>query len=230
VKRPRLAWGITIFCLVGALVLGFLYFRRAPLEAPETRLEVVTPSTSDPLSFAISPDGRRVAVSRTVQGNADVWLIDALRGVPSRFTFDAATDNFPIWSPDGSRIVFASTRKGPLDLFQKVSSGASGEELLLESSLEKAPLHWSPDGRFLLYGQVDPKTGFDLRALPLFGDRKPFPFVNTRFNENDGQFSPDWRWVAFQSNESGRYEVYVQPFPGPGGKSLVSTGGGIEPR
>jgi Tol biopolymer transport system component len=178
----------------------------------------------------LSPDGRRVAVDRTVQGNTDVWLIDAARGVTSRFTFDAAADAGPVWSPDGSRIVFSSDRKGSADLYQKASSGAGSEELLLESSLAKYPQDWSPDGRFLLYLQIDPKTGYDLWVLPLFGERKPFPFVNSSFDEADGQFSPDGRWVVYMSNESGRYEVYVQPFPGPGGKWQVSTGGGIEPR
>ena len=115
-------------------------------------------------------------------------------------------------------------------LYQKASSGAGMDKLLLESSLVKAPRDVSPDGRFLLYLQVDPKTSFDLWVLPLFGEHKPFPFVNTSFSEINGQFSPDGRWVAYQSDESGRDEVYAQPFPGPGGKELVSTGGGIQPR
>jgi serine/threonine protein kinase/dipeptidyl aminopeptidase/acylaminoacyl peptidase len=185
---------------------------------------------NDLLAPELSPDARRVAVNRTVQGNTDVWLIDAARGVPSRFTFDPAFDGYPIWSPDGSRIVFASSRKGSYDIYQKPSNGAGNDELLLRSSLNKYPNDWSPDGRFLLYMQMDPKTGFDLWVLPLFGERKPFPYVNTSFNENVGQFSPDGRWVAYESDESGRFEVYVQPFPGPGGKWQVSTGGGIEPR
>jgi Tol biopolymer transport system component len=93
-----------------------------------------------------------------------------------------------------------------------------------------APEDWSLDGRFLLYLQFDPKTGRDLWVLPLFGERKPFPFINSNFEESQGQFSPDGRWVAYHSNESGRYEVYVQPFPGPGGKWQISAGGGISPR
>jgi Tol biopolymer transport system component len=178
----------------------------------------------------LSPDGRRVAVVRTVQGNEDLWLIDGARGVPSRFTFDPAQDGHPIWSPDGSRIVFSSNRMGTFDLYQKASSGAGSDELLLESSIVKFPQDWSPDGRFLLYLQQDPKTGLGLWILPLFGERKPFPFVYTIFWKGNGQFSPDGRWVAYQSNESGRYEVYVQPFSGPGGKCQVSNGGGIEAR
>jgi hypothetical protein len=178
----------------------------------------------------LSPDGRRVAAHCSVQGNSDVWLIETGRGVASRFTFDAAADGWPIWSPDGNRIVFASNRKGNYNLYQKASSSAGNEELLLESSLAKYPNDFSPDGRFLLYSQIDPKTGSDLWVLPLFGERKQFPFVNTSFAERNGQFSPDGRWVVYESNESGRVEVYVQPFPGPGGKWQVSTGGGIEPR
>jgi serine/threonine protein kinase len=178
----------------------------------------------------LSPDGRRLAIDRTVQRNADVWLIDTMQGVPSRFTFDGAADSFPIWSPDGSRIIFCSNRKGSFDLYQKASSGAGDDELLLESALDEFPNDWSPDGRFVLYVQVEPKTGFDIMVLPLFGARKPYPFVNTSFSEGNAQFSPDGRWVAYQSNESGRSEIYVQPFLGPGGKWQVSTNGGIEPR
>jgi Tol biopolymer transport system component len=178
----------------------------------------------------LSADGRSLAVDRNVQYNADVWLIDTTQGVPSRFTFDAAADSFPIWSPDGNRIIFCSDRKGNVDLYQKASSGAGNDELLLQSSLDKFPNDWSPDGRFLLYVQVEPKTGFDILVLPLFGERKPYPFVNTSFSEGNAQYSPDGRWVAYQSNESGRSEIYVQPFRGPGGKRQISTGGGIEPR
>jgi Tol biopolymer transport system component len=101
---------------------------------------------------------------------------------------------------------------------------------LLESSQAKQAFDWSPDGRFVIYRTVDPKTNYDLWILPLHGDRKPFPFLVTRFQELDAQFSPDGRWVAYASNESGRFETYVQPFPGPGGKWQVSDNGGVQPR
>jgi serine/threonine protein kinase len=203
------------------------WFDRAGKEAGT----IGAPDANDLLNPELSPDGRRVAVWRTVQGNEDLWLIDTERGVPRRFTFDPASDGYPIWSPDGSRIAFGSDRKGAIwNLYQKASSSAGGDELLLESSLAKFPRDWSMDGRFLLFVQVDPRTLGDLWVLPLFGERKPFPFVNTSFQESHGQFSPDCRWVAYISNESGRFEVYVQPFPGPGGEWQVSTGGGIEPR
>jgi serine/threonine protein kinase len=181
-------------------------------------------------SVALSPNGRRVALSRIVRGNSDIWILDVDRGVPTRFTFDPALDNNPIWSPDSSRVAFRSNRSGPFDLFEKTASGAGVERPVLTSPQIKTPVDWSSDGRFLLYSLLDAKTVQDLWALPMTGDRKPFPVVQTPFTERNGQFSPDGRWIAYDSNESGRFEVSVQPFPGPGGKWQVSTGGGVTPR
>jgi Tol biopolymer transport system component len=146
----------------------------------------------------------------------------------SRFTFDPADDRYPIWSPDGTRVVFASNRNGPYDLYQKPANGSGNEEVLLQSADFKRPNSWSPDGRFILYwaGQ----NNGDLMVLPLTGDRKPFPFLSTPFNEQQGVFSPDGKWLAYQSDESDRFEIYVRPFPGPGGQSQVSIGGGHSPR
>jgi Tol biopolymer transport system component len=169
-------------------------------------------------------------VDRIVQGNRDVWLIETERGATSRFTTDAAMDAHPTWSPDGSKIFFGTTRKGTWDIYQKASSGASNDEPLLVSSLAKAPWDVSPDGRFLLFFQLDPKTGHDLWAQQLLDGNKPIPVANTSFSEVIGQFSPNGRWVAYMSDETGRYEVYVQPFPDPGDRCMVSTGGGITPR
>lgn len=179
----------------------------------------------------LAPDGRRVAASLfdPAQRARDIWLFDVARGLRTRFTFDAGDETTLVWSPDGSRVVFNARRKGPLDLYQKASSGAGAEEELLTDGLDKYPMGWTPDGRFVLFAVTAPKTGVDLWVLPLFGDRKPFPFLQTRFNEV-GSFSPDGRWIAYSSNESGRYEVYVAPFPGPGGKWQVSTAGGDWPR
>ena len=181
-------------------------------------------------SAELSPDSRQVAVSRGNQNNTDVWLIDVLRGGKTRFTVDAAIDEYPIWSPDGTQIAFASNRKGVYDLYLKPSSGARGEQLLLESAQAKFTEDWSRDGRFVLYVEAGAKTGWDLWALPMVGDRKPMAVMNSPFEERSGKFSPDGRWVAYQSNFSGRFEIYVQPFPGPGGKLQVSTAGGTFPR
>jgi Tol biopolymer transport system component len=141
----------------------------------------------------------------------------------------------PVWSPDGSRIVFDLPVNG---LYLKAASGAGKEELLLKSSGPTSPDDWSRDGRFLLYSAFDPKTGYDLWVLPdpgrAPGDRKPpTPVIQTQFNERQGQFSPDSRWIAYVSDESGRPEVYVQPFPassGGGSKVKISGDGGDQPR
>jgi serine/threonine protein kinase len=178
----------------------------------------------------LSPDGKHVAVQRTVNGNIDVWLVDTARGARTRLTFDPAFDQRPIWSPDGSRVVFVSTRTAVYNLYWKLSSGAGADELLLESDQIKVPCDWSPDARFLLFRNTDPQSGFDLWVLPFSGDKKAFPFLKTPFEEQRGQFSPNGKWIAYDSNESGRFEIYVQPFPGPGGKVQISTEGGAQPR
>ncbi len=181
----------------------------------------------------LSPDGKRAAVmiADAQTGRSDIWLYDVARGLRTPFTFDPGKGIAPfIWSPDGSHIVFTSNRKGHFDLYQKAADGAGSEELLLESSLDKYPSSFFPDGRFLLYYTNDPKTRTDLWVLPLSGDQKPFPFLPTEFIETNGQFSPDGRWIAYESDESRRREIYVAPFPGPGGKRQISTAGGSYPR
>jgi Tol biopolymer transport system component len=188
------------------------------------------PDSFNPTAPSVSPDGRRVALHRTVDGNQDVWFLDVERNLLSRQTSDPAVDNSPIWSPDGRRIVFGSSRKGGMNLYEKPAAGAGPEELLLATQEIKGAVDWSSDGRFLLYRSLDAKTSYDLWALPLDGDRKPFPVVRTDFDERDGQFSPDSHWVAYQSNESGRFEIYIQPFPGPGSRERISTEGGAQVR
>jgi eukaryotic-like serine/threonine-protein kinase len=158
---------------------------------------------------------------------SDLWLSDASGAKIERFTFDRANNTFPIWSPDGSRIIWASTREGMHHLYQKAASGSGQEELLLRSDYPKSPSHWSRDGRFIIYQQTEPKTKRDLWVLPVTGDQKPFAFLQTPANEEERRLSPDGRWMAYVSDESGRYEVYVQSFPSRGGKRQVSTGGGI---
>jgi Tol biopolymer transport system component len=195
-------------------------------------------TVGDPVSAvsqaSLSPDGRRAAVQRRVAGNIDIYLLETARAGLNRFTVDAADDIFPIWSPDGGRIVFSSTRKRGLDLYLKSASGTGTDELLLETPQIKAASSWSQDGRFLLYLSADPATGFDIWALPMDGNRKSFPVIQTKSNERLAQFSPDGRWIAYESDESGRYEIYLQPWSdsrgNAGGKVPISTGGGAQVR
>jgi dipeptidyl aminopeptidase/acylaminoacyl peptidase len=181
---------------------------------------------------ALSPDGKRIAVERLdpQTGSFDIWLLDSVRATVLRLTFGSSNQTHPVWSPDGGRIAFTSDRDGTSNLYQKTSSGAGSEELLLRSGTAKYAMDWSPDGRFIAYESQDPKTGTDLWVLPLLGDRKPVPFLQTGFNEGQGQFSPDGRWMAYVSDESGRGEVYVQTFPASGGKWQISAAGGAYPR
>jgi Tol biopolymer transport system component len=173
----------------------------------------------------LSRDGRRIVTG--VGDPADLWFEDIPRRVATRMTFDPADESNPVWSPDESRIFFASQRTGGGDIYQKPSAGGA-DELLFSSKDVKAPTSVSPDGRYLLFQNLSPTTKWDLLLLSL-ADRKVTPFLATPFDENHGEFSPDGRWIAYASNESGKFEVYVQPFPGPGGKWQVSTAGGTSP-
>jgi dipeptidyl aminopeptidase/acylaminoacyl peptidase len=180
----------------------------------------------------ISPDGKRVAldIADHQSGNVDVWVYQSTGGVATRLTSDAAIDAGPVWSPDGEKVAFMSLRPSHPDLYQRSSNGSGSDEALLQSPRTKYPTDWSPDGRFILYRAVDATTNFELWALPGKGDRKPVPFMKAPFGVSNGQFSPDGRWVAFATNESGKWEIAVAPFPGPGGNWKVSTAGGSEPR
>src|SRR5262249_42224694 len=179
----------------------------------------------------LSPDEKRVVVDlRDDQtGTNDLWLYDVASGTTSPFTFDPTADNFPVWSPDGSRIVWASDREQGYSFYQKAANGTGQDEVLLKSSGVMVTTDWSLDGRFIVYYQLDPMTSRDIWVLPLFGDKKPFPFLRTQANETGAQLSPDGRWMAYMSDESNAYEVYVQSFPGGGGKKRISTKGGMGP-
>jgi serine/threonine protein kinase/Tol biopolymer transport system component len=181
-------------------------------------------------TLALSPDDKRIAVSRvdSQTTGTDLWLIDQQR--ETRFTFEPANEQSPVWSPDGSQIAFSSSRSGSFDIYVKSSSGAGDQELLFQSNNSKGPNDWSMDGRFILFTELDAKTNSDLWVLPLFGDRKPFVFLQTPFFEGGGRFSPNGRWIAYSSNESGGNQVYVRPFPPAGGQWMVSTNGGSQPR
>ena len=190
--------------------------------------------------LALSPDGTRLAVSKLRAGDAaNIWLLDlSRRGASTRFTFGSIVDANPVWSPDGSRIIFNSNREGTYNLYQKPTNGVKDEEVLLKSIEDKTATSWSRDGRFLLYTVASSKTKNDVWVLPLGNDKKPAPFLSTEFNEDQALFSPDGHWVAYTSDESGQVEVYVRSFSmnsagtavEAGGKWKISNGFGVEPR
>jgi serine/threonine protein kinase/Tol biopolymer transport system component len=178
--------------------------------------------------IALSADGARAAVRDTfTTANGDIWTLDFARGVRTRLTFRQTTGSSPIWSSDGSRIAFAAGNTMDT-LYEKASSGAGDEKELYKKPGEtKFPSSWSHDGRFLLYYTLNvPLTGQDLWVLPLEGDHKPVLLLGTQFNEREGSFSPDMRWIAYTSNESGRPEVYVRPFLASGPTGAPSLGEG----
>jgi len=162
-----------------------------------------------------------------------LWTADLSRQTLMQLTFNPGNDASASWSPDGRLIAFSSSRAGKqFDIYEKASSGAGAEELLLHTDNDKFPDDWSPDGRFIIYEQYDeesPGTKYDLWLLPMFGERKPYPYLQTESDETHAAFSPDGRWVAYVSNESGQEEVYVQSFPRSGGKWQISTDWGDQP-
>ena len=189
-------------------------------------------SQGDYSDIVLSPDGKKAAATRNVDGNTDIWMIDLERGLPTRFTFDASSEDDPAWSSDGTSIIFTSNRdSGEIrKIYRKLASGAGNEELLSEAvSSTDVGIDWSPDGKNILYAGRGEKGDLDLWVLPLGGDVKPYPLLKSEFDESMGHFSPDGRFFAYSSKESGRHEVYVQTFPLGGGKWQVSTGGGGQP-
>jgi len=150
-------------------------------------------------------------------------------GLKTRFTFEPGEELGPRWFPDGRSLVYASTRGAQQGLYRKQVEGSGVEELLYASETIKLPSGVSPDGKLIAFQELGVETNFDIWILPLTGDRKPYPFLKTSFNEADAVFSPDGKWLAYDSNESGRIEVYVAPFPGPGRKWQVSVQGGAYP-
>jgi len=178
----------------------------------------------------LSPDETRVAVQKTDNGNADLWMLESSRGIATRLTSNAADEETPVWSPDGTRIAFDSNPKGPFDLYQMSIKDVGKESPFMESSETKTPNDWSADGRYFLFSVTHEKTGRDIWARPFFGAGTPFPVVEREFDQAVGSFSPDSRWIAYESNESGRYEVYIQPFPESGERLQISLDGGADPR
>ena len=178
----------------------------------------------------LSPDGKRIAVHRHEGSGGDAWVFEP-RGMTTRLTFEPSQDNSsPIWSPDGSRIVFGSLRNGRWGIYEKRSDGTGQEELLVESDLPIAPMAWSHDGKSIVYFVADPKTGRDEWVLSTVGDRKPVPLFNSPYNEDHPQVSPDDKWIAYAANYTNQSEVYVKPFPSGEGRWPVSRDGGRWPR
>jgi len=168
-----------------------------------------------------------VVGKRSSATESDLWIVDLARGTMSRFTFGPGRVDSPIWSPDGTRIVFSSDRGGTWDLYEKPVAGTQDPEpLLTGGSILKYSSSWSPDGKTILFVQLDEHTGWDILAMPMEGERVPTPYVRNSYDQTSPHFSPDGRWVSYTSTESGRPEIYVQAFPTPGRKFQVSTNGG----
>jgi Tol biopolymer transport system component len=182
--------------------------------------------------LAVSPDGTQIcaAVFDNVGGTADIWIYDVARRIRTRFTFDPANDLSPIWSPDGRRVVFASNRNGTSSLYVKNFGGASNEEPLLELDANLYPSDWTRDGKYLVFNRIDSTSTGDVWALPMGGSGdEPIPVADSPHGEYDGRVSPNCRWIAYDSDESGQFEVYVTSFPEPGRKWQISSGGGDTP-
>ena len=177
----------------------------------------------------VSPDGNRVAVELSTNGPPDIWVLDASRGVSTRFTFDPADEGWPVWSPTGDKLIYYSLHPGRSGMYIKDASGARPESLLLAVTPSDPPTSaadWSKDGRYLACLRNSPKTSWDVYIMPTAPGAKPYPLIATTYREWGPRFSPDGHWLAYSSNESGRRELYVVPFPGGGGKWQVSTQGG----
>ena len=215
---------------------GSLAYVPGAVQATQRRLVMVSRNGAEQAVAAparayrqprLSPDGQRVAVAIEEQ-ETQTWLYDLSRGTLTRWTFEGKANYGPVWTPDGKRIAFISNKEGPQNVFWQLADGSGGLERLINSEYTQGPSSWSRDGQLLAFIELNPTTGYDIWVLRM-GNRKAQPFLRSPFNESAPQFSPDGRWLAYVSNESGSYETYVQPYPGPGGKWQISTGGGTEP-
>jgi len=232
------ATGTTQYSLsaTGSLV----YVPAGGLTMPQSRLVWVSRNGAEqPLAAPVhaywyprlSPDGHRAAVAigeQEKQTKMQVWLYDLSRDTLTRFTFEETFRVHPVWTPDGKRIAFQSGKEGPSNLFWQLADGSGGLERLTTGEYNQIPMSYSPDGQLLAFVEFNPATAFDIWVLRM-GDRKAQPFLRTEFSESAPRFSPDGRWLTYDSNESGRSEIYVRPYPGPGEKSQISTEGGKEP-
>lgn len=223
--------GIFSFSQNGLLVYQSGKTREAQMFVVDRSGKILTQlkSKAAALWAAFSPDGKRIVqdIFDVASRSNDIWLYDLAHDISTRFTFDPKDDVVPVFSPNGNRVIFSSERKGSPDLFLKDLSGMKNEEFLYGSPLQDYPTSWSPDGNSILLSVLgNPKTKWDLLLLPLTGDKNPVPLAQTEFNEWVGMFSPDGRWISYQSDESGKYEIYVRTLDAQGGKWQVSVGGG----
>jgi Tol biopolymer transport system component len=240
---PEAGWAQFAFSQTGTLV----YVPKPSAGSGEVPISwmnrngTTTPLRSTPTNWSnlvFSPDGRRLAMGIFDGRQGDVWVYDWPRDAATRLTFDATDNQSPIWTPDGRRIVFTSRRADntTLNMYWQRVDGGGDVQRLTESRNPQQPSSWHPSGKFMAFFELNPHTGDDLMILPMDGDEAsewrpgtPTVFLNSPASEIEPMFSPDGRWIAYLSNESGRYEVHVRPFPGPGGQWQISTGGGASP-
>jgi Tol biopolymer transport system component len=192
-------------------------------------------TASEIIDFELSPDDRTLAFTRVDDPNlasADVWLLDLERQVQTRVTTDPQNDAAPLWSPDGDRIVFRSSRRGRAEIYAKRAVGTEPERPILDAGASMSPTQWSTDGKWLVYSAAKDTNGFSLWAWPADGSGEPIQVARTRLNATHGRLSPDSKWLAYASDESSEWQVYVQPFPpkADGERQQVSSNGGSEPR
>lgn len=181
-------------------------------------------------SIALSPDASKAAIQTAVPNpnSDDIWIVDLLRNTNSRFTFDPGREANAVWSPDGTQVAYSADHGKTRDIYTKPSNGSGNATLLFESNQPKSPHQWTRD--YLVFSSTDAKTKLDIWILKLTGDRQASPFLQTPFNESQGQVSPDGRWLAYASDESGVGEIYVRSFPDGNGKWQISSAGGSQPR
>jgi eukaryotic-like serine/threonine-protein kinase len=199
--------------------------------------EPVLPDTADYYEPALSPDGSKLAFVLEDKGVGDIWVVDLARHTRTRVTFGPQYSDWPVWWPDGKSIAFGyGTSSAGESLYRQNADGTGSKEKLLETpGISDLPFSVSPDGRYIAYMRRDPKssTSYDIWALPMLpdnsGERKPFPVVATNFTDASPAFSPDGKWLAYSNDETGRQEVYIQPFPSGAGRWQVSTAGGSRP-